>query len=243
MTRILIVGATSMIAEYTARLWGSPSVEFVLVARDKAKLSAVASDLRIRTLAKTTEVITEFTDPKAVAKTVADAFNRPVDIALIAQGVLTRQRDAHDTKVILDSVLLNAASPAMFAESVATEFAKQGFGSLGIIGSIAGERGRGSLYTYGASKAFLEKFVEGLGNRFASTKVTVSIIKPGPVATPMISEETAAAKFTAKPETAAKLIVRGMAKGKRKIYVPRIWRLAALLIRALPNFIFDRITH
>lgn len=232
-----------MIAEYTARLWGNEGVEFVLVARDKAKLASVASDLRIRTRAKTTEVITDFTNPKAVAKTVADAFEKPLEIALIAQGVLTRQRDAHDTQVILDSVVLNAASPAMFAESIATEFAKQGYGALGIIGSIAGERGRGSLYTYGASKAFLEKFVEGLGNRFVGTKVTASIIKPGPVATPMISEETAAARFTAKPETAAKLIVRGIAKGKRKIYVPRVWRPAALLIRTLPNFIFDRITH
>lgn len=243
MTRILIIGATSLIAEYTAREWGNKDTEFILVARDAAKLDRVANDLEVRTSAKTTRVITNFTEPKSVAKTVKDAFAKPVDIALIAQGVLTRQRDAVDTQVIYDSVALNATSPAMFAEMIVTEFERQGFGRLGIIGSIAGERGRGTLYTYGASKAFLETFSEGLSNRFAGTKITSSIIKPGPVATPMISAETASASITAKPETAGRLIARGVLKGKRKIYVPRIWKPAALLIRALPNFLFDRIKY
>ena len=241
MTRILIVGATSLIAEHTARLWGNPGVEFVLLAKDPKKLSAVAQDLAVRTGAKTEEIILDFLSPREISATVARIFKEPVDVALIAQGVLTRQPEAKDPRVVFDSVAINASSPAMFAESIANCFEAQGYGSLGIIGSVAGERGRGARYVYGASKAFLEKYVEGLNNRFFGTKVKFSIIKPGPVATPMISADTAQASFTAKPETVARLIVRGMKKGKAKIYTPRIWRILSFIIRAMPTFLFDRI--
>ena len=241
MTRILIVGATSMIAEYTARVWGGKEVEFVLLAKNPKKLEAVAADLRVRTGAKTEEIIMDFTSPKEIKATMDRVFKQSVHTALIAQGVLTRQPEATTPQAILESVVINAASPAMFAEVIAGHFEKQGFGRLGIIGSIAGERGRGNLYTYGASKAFLEKTVEGLNNRFHGTKVRFSIIKPGPVATPMISPDTQMAKFTAKPETVAKLIVNGMAKGKARIYTPRTWQLMAVIIRCLPDAVFNRV--
>ena len=241
MTRILIIGATSLIAEHTARIWGNRDVEFVLLAKDSKKLNAVAKDLEVRTGAKTEQVILDFLSAKEISATITRIFKQPVHTALIAQGVLTRQPDAKDPQVIFDSVAINASSPAMFAEAIANGFEAQGFGSLGIIGSVAGERGRGARYVYGASKAFLEKFVEGLNNRFFDTKIKFSIIKPGPVATPMISPDTAQASFTAKPETVAKLIVRGMKKGKPKIYTPRIWRLLSLIIRTMPTFLFDRI--
>ena len=241
MTRILIIGATSMIAEYTARLWGNKDVEFVLVAKDSKKLAAVAADLEIRTGAKTEQIIMDFTSPKEIKATMARVFKKDVDTALIAQGVLTRQKDAKETSVIFDSVAINASSPAMFAESIATGFEAQGFGRCGIIGSVAGERGRGDLYVYGASKAFLETFVEGLNNRFNSKKIRFMIIKPGPVATPMISPGTQMASITAKPETVAKIIVRGLAKGKRKVFAPKFWAFASVIIRSLPAFVFDRI--
>jgi short-subunit dehydrogenase len=241
MTRILIIGATSMIAEYTARVWGNKDVEFVLVAKDAKKLKSVAADLEIRTGAKTEQIIMDFTSPKEVKATMARVFTKPVHTALIAQGVLTRQTDAKDTSVIFDSVAINATSPAMFAECIATGFEAQGFGRCGIIGSVAGERGRGDLYVYGASKAFLETFVEGLNNRFNSKKIRFMIIKPGPVATPMISPGTQLAAITAKPETVANIIVKGLAKGKRKVFAPKLWTLMGFIIRTMPAAIFDRI--
>lgn len=241
MTRILIVGATSMIAEYTARLWGGKDVEFVLIAKDAKKLAGVAADLEIRTGATCEQIIMDFTSPKEIKATMARVFKRDVHTALIAQGVLTRQKDAKDAAVIFDSVAINAASPAMFAEAIASGFEAQGFGRCGIIGSVAGERGRGDLYVYGASKAFLEKFVEGLNNRFNSKKIRFMIIKPGPVATPMISPGTQMAAITAKPETVAKIIVKGLAKGKRKVFAPKFWALISFVMRSMPAFVFDRI--
>lgn len=241
MTRILIIGATSSIAEHTARLWGNKDTEFVLVARSKSKLEAISADLAVRTGAKVEQILIDFTNPKEISAVMTRVFKKPIDSALIAHGVLTRQEDVKNITVIRDSVLINAASHAMFAEEIAGHFENQGHGKLGIIGSIAGERGRAELYIYGASKAFLEKLVDGLNSRFVGTAIKVSIIKPGPVATPMISGDRAAAKFTAKPETVAKLIVRGMAKGQAKIYTPRIWRLIAIIIRMMPAAIYNRV--
>ena len=241
MTRILIIGATSSIAEHTARLWGSKDTEFVLVARNKSKLEAVASDLKIRTGAEIEQILIDFTNPKEITAVLNRVFKKHVDTALIAHGVLTRQDEIKNIAEVRDSVMINAASHAMFAEEIADHFEKQGAGKLGIIGSIAGERGRGEIYIYGAAKAFLEKLVDGLNTRFAGTPIKASIIKPGPVATPMISGATAAQKFTAKPETVARLIVRGMAKGQAKIYTPRIWRLVAIIIRLMPAAIYNRI--
>lgn len=241
MTRILIVGATSMIAEYTARLWGAKDVEFVLIAKDAKKLAGVAADLEIRTGATCEQIIMDFTSAKEIKATISRIFQREVHTALIAQGVLTRQKDAKDAAVIFDSVAINASSPAMFAEAIASGFEAQGFGRCGIIGSVAGERGRGDLYVYGASKAFLEKFVQGLNNRFNSKKIRFMIIKPGPVATPMISPGTQMAAITAKPETVAKIIVKGLAKGKRKVFAPKFWALISFVMRSMPAFVFDRI--
>jgi decaprenylphospho-beta-D-erythro-pentofuranosid-2-ulose 2-reductase len=241
MTRILIISATSMIAEYTARLWGNKDVEFVLIAKDAKKLAGVAADLTNRTGAKCEQIIMDFTSPKEVKATMARVFKTPVHTALIAQGVLTRQKDAKETSVIFDSVAINAASPAMFAEAIATGFEAQGFGRCGIIGSVAGERGREDLYVYGASKAFLEKFVEGLNNRFNSKAIRFTIIKPGPIATPMVSPGRQMAAVTAKPETAARIIVKAMARGKRKVFAPKFWALVSFIMRSLPAAIFDRI--
>ena len=241
MTRIVIVGATSSIAEHTARLWGNDATEFILIARNSQKLASVAADLAIRTSATCEQIVMDFTNPKEITAIITRVFKKPVDITLLAHGLLTRQPEVKNIAEIRDSVMINAASHAMFAEEIAPHLEKQGFGRLGIIGSIAGERGRAELYTYGASKAFLEKTVEGLNNRFNGTKVRASIIKPGPVATPMIKADTAASKFTAKPETVARLIARGMKKGKARIYTPRAWRLMAFVIRNLPDFVFNRV--
>ena len=159
MTRILIVGATSSIAEHTARIWGNSQTEFVLLGRNANKLSVVAADLETRTGAKCEQIVLDFTNPKEIAAIVSRVFKKPVDSALIAHGVLTRQDDIKNLTEVRDSVLINAASHAMFSEEIADHLEKQGFGRLGIIGSIAGERGRGEIYLYGASKAFLEKMV------------------------------------------------------------------------------------
>ena len=112
-----------------------------------------------------------------------------------------------------------------------------------MIGSVAGDRGRKANYLYGASKAFIATYVEGLQHRIALEKsnVTVSLIKPGPTESAMTQHLLTQGKKLAKAEDVAEQIVHGMQLGKRTIYTPTLWRIIMLIIRHLPFFIFKKL--
>jgi len=246
MKRIVITAATSAIAESAAHIWANrePS-EFFLIARDKAKLSRMAANLKLRnsgTLAH--EIVMDFLDPKEIAKVIESiASDGPIDIALIAQGVLTSQKKAQqELSALAESIAVNATSPAMFAEAILAKIEKQGFGRLGIIGSVAADRGRKELYAYGASKSFLETFVEGAGARLVGTKASLTIWKPGPTDTPMMKSAEGPKLLVSSPEKVARSGIRAMDAGKRKVYLPKRWWLVMFIAKCMPNFIYDRLS-
>lgn len=243
MKRVVIVGATSAIAEHCARLWAAQGqVQFILVARDESKAHAIAQDLRVRGSDVSTSVQTvDFTDAKAIAALAQRLGTEgPLDRVLIAHGILPDQADCQrDLDLTASSLQINAVSPALFAEAFANVLAKQGNGTLAIIGSVAGDRGRRSNYTYGAAKALLAVFAEGLRHRFANTTVRVVLIKPGPTATPMTAGLAIRGRL-ADVRSVAGVIVRGVDAGTPVVYAPGLWRTIMLVIRHLPNRVFDR---
>jgi short-subunit dehydrogenase len=246
MKRIVITAATSAIAESAAHIWAKREpTEFFLIARDKEKLGRMAANLTLRNAGTVAhEIIIDFLDPKAILKTVQKiASSGPIDVALIAQGVLTLQREAQENlQTLADSIAVNATSPAMFAEVFMAELEKQGFGQLGIIGSVASDRGRKELYTYGASKSFLETFVEGAAARLAGTKATLTLWKPGPTDTPMMKRSEGPKPMIASPDSVARAGIRAMDAGKRKVYLPKRWWLVMFIARCIPNAIYDRLS-
>ena len=247
--RIAIVSATSTIGQAAARNWAKAyaaapqgELDFVLVGRNQSALDAVAADLRVRAEAATATVVTiDMLDKEHIEAAVAELGQ--IDIALICQGELTDQNQAQSQAAVLEnSILVNVLSPALFAEAFARKFESQGSGKLAIIGSVAGDRGRKSNYAYGASKAFLAAYAQGLVHRFASSKVSVLLIKPGPTASRMtLSLPNPPAKL-ADPNLVAALIVRAISADKRGVlYVPPLWALIMLIVRLLPSFIFNRL--
>jgi len=114
-------------------------------------------------------------------------------------------------------------------------------GRLVVIGSVAGDRGRKSNYVYGAAKGMLERYVQGLQHRLAGSGVRVSLVKPGPTATPMTSGLDGVGVTLAKVEDVAAAIVRGVKRGKPVIYAPGKWLVIMLVIRHLPRFIFNKL--
>jgi short-subunit dehydrogenase len=243
MQRILIVGATSRIAEHCARLWAQGPAHFVLAGRDATRLAYIAQDLRVRASGVTVDFHTpSFDDPDAI-----DAFVRAVaeggriDIALIAQGSLPDQAACQTDLVQVDRALrINALSPVLYAEAVARRMQAAGSGTIAVIGSVAGDRGRQSNYVYGAAKGLVDRYLEGLRHRFAGTGVRCILIKPGPTDTPMTAQLRAGGARLAPVATVAADIVAGIAKGKPVIYTPGIWRYIMLVIRHVPEFIFVR---
>lgn len=238
--RIVIVGATSSIAEHCARLWaGQGPVELVLVVRDARRGERLAADLRVRG-AQARVVAAGFQEPAAIDAALDAAWETGVDLALVAHGMLPDQEDCQrDLDACRDALAVNAVSPALFAEGIARRMAAQGRGTLAVIGSVAGDRGRKSNYVYGAAKGLVERYTQGLRHRFAGSGVKVILVKPGPTETPMTAHLKGSTSL-APVETVAQQIVDAIARGREVVYTPGKWRFIMLVIRRLPAFVFNR---
>ena len=241
--RIVIVGATSAIAEQCARIWiKADAAELILIARDAKKTEALAMDLRVRSPQSAVDVITiDFADSVAIAR-LADKLcvERCPDIVLIAHGSLPDQVQCQQDLVAVSEALeINGISPALFAESFAGHMAKHNAGTLALIGSVAGDRGRKSNYVYGAAKGLITRYAQGLQHRFAGTNVKVVLIKPGPTATPMTAHLPR--RGLASSAAVASLIVKGIDQGKAVVYAPGKWAVIMMIIRHLPAFVFNKL--
>lgn len=244
MRKIAIVGATSSMAEHCARLWATQgATEFILIVRDAAKATLIANDLRVRCPTGSVRIlVADFLNPESIRATVADAAaDAPMDIALVAHGSLPNQRTCETDLVACDQALqINGVSPALFAEALAGQMLAAGRGTLALIGSVAGDRGRKSNYVYGAAKGLVTRYAQGLQHRLAGTPVRVVLIKPGPTETPMTAHLAAAGQRMASVEDVARDIVAAVAAGTPVAYVPGKWQIIMMVIRHLPSFIFNK---
>jgi len=240
---IVIVGATSGIAEQCARIWiQEPAITLTLVGRDKSKTQSLADDLAVRNPAAVIKVVTtDFLSPKEIAHTVESiCAATPVSIALIAHGSLPDQQQCQQDLALNQQTLeVNGISPVLFTEAFATQMEKIQQGTLALIGSVAGDRGRKSNYVYGAAKGLVTRYVQGLQHRFAKTPIKIVLIKPGPTATAMTAHLPQ--RGLAGADAVAATIVQGIAQGKAVIYAPAKWAVIMMIIIHLPAFIFNKL--
>lgn len=242
--RIVIIGATSAIAEHCARLWVKDTVvDLTLVGRDLGKTERVAADLRVRSPQSIIRVLeADFIDPLAIRKLVDGiVVEGVVDTVLIAHGSLPDQAACQqDLAACRDALTVNGISPVLFAEAFVGHMQKANQGTLAIIGSVAGDRGRKSNYVYGAAKGLVTRYAQGLQHRLAGTSVKIVLIKPGPTDTPMTARLKQQASRLASVEDVARIIVEGVNQGKPVVYAPAKWTLIMMIIRHLPRFVIDR---
>lgn len=244
-TRIVIIGATSGIAEHCARLWVTrKEVELILIGRNLQKLQTIAADLQVRgPQAKIQVIETNFIDPKAITL-LADtlAAQGKIDQVLIAQGILPQQKECQQNLMsCYDTLMINAISPILFAEAFVSHLEKNNHGIMAIIGSVAGDRGRKTIYIYGSTKALIEHYTQGLRHRLARSKVKIVLIKPGPTDTAMTAHLKVNGAKLAPVDSVATEIVQAMDDGKSVLYTPKKWRLIMTVIRYLPGFVFNRL--
>jgi short-subunit dehydrogenase len=239
--RVIILGAASAIAERAARLWARDGAALVLVGRDTAHLAAIAADLRIRGAVAVHPVVLDLSTADArreleeMTKLIAH-----IDVVLVAYGVLGDQAAAEQDFVtarrILDTDFVSAADWCLAA---ARQLAAQRAGTLIVLGSVAGDRGRGSNYIYGAAKGGLGILVEGLAHRLAPTGARAVLVKPGLVDTLMTAGFAKGALWSG-PEAIAAAIRRAAERGGPVIYAPWWWRLVMLIIRLMPSSLMHR---
>jgi len=244
MKTIVIVGARSGIAKECAKLWlKSQAVHLYLVVRSSLETESLAVDLQIRSPSSLIEVLqADFMDTQSIQDvTRSIAAKNAIDITLIAHGTLPDQQEAEQNLDLCKQTLdINGVSPCLFAEAFANEMKDQASGSIAVIGSVAGDRGRRSNYIYGAAKGLVARYVEGMQHRFANGPLVICLIKPGPTATPMTEHLQGAGVKMAPASLVARDIIEGVAKGSRVIYTPRKWQIIMLIIRHLPTFIFNK---
>ena len=245
MKHIVIIGATSAIAYECAKLWIKESPKYLtLVVRDTNKAKRMADDLQVRSPQSKIKIVqTSFIDPVNIEKTVSDiAKQGAINIALIAHGNLPEQSDCQNNLAVCKETLeVNGISPVLFAESLATVMYLANQGTIAIISSVAGDRGRKSNYVYGSAKGLVSRYAQGLQHRFAGTPIKIVLIKPGPTDTPMTASFKQKGMRMASVEGVAKAIVDGVTKGKAVLYTPKKWQLIILMIQHIPSIIFNKL--
>src|SRR6204780_3059455 len=215
---------------------------FIRVARNRDRLTAVAQDLLPRGAATVDTWAMDLDDTAAHKEMLAIAAERlgQIDLALIAPGVLGDQQAAEADFEIAAAILhTNFISTVSLLTWLGNYFQAQHGGTLAVISSVAGDRGRKSNYVYGASKGALNVFLEGLRNRIDRDGVQVLTIKPGFVATPMTAHVPHNALF-ASPEQVAVGILKAVERRRDVAYVPWFWAGIMLLIRSIPGFLFKK---
>jgi decaprenylphospho-beta-D-erythro-pentofuranosid-2-ulose 2-reductase len=243
MRKVLIVGATSAIAEATARIWALRGDHIFLVARDAKKLNAVASDLRVRGSLRVETYVMDVNDFNAHAIMIcaAERALNGLDIVLIAHGSLPNQAFCQQSvEMTMQEISTNALSVIALLTHIGNSLEQQGFGTIAVISSVAGDRGRQSNYVYGCAKAMVTTFVSGLRQRLYKSGVSVVTIKPGFVDSPMTSDFKKGLLWVT-PSYIAKNIDISVLKKNDVIYTPFYWRVIMLIIKLIPEFWFKRV--
>jgi short-subunit dehydrogenase len=240
---IIIIGATSAIAEAVARRYAESGAQLFLVARNNDKLQLIANDLKIRGASAVQTWVMDANDNEAILPMLDAAWNafNSYDVALIAHGTLPDQaRTETDIDYALTQFRTNGDSVIACLTGLAMRFEPQGKGVIAVISSVAGDRGRASNALYGAAKAAINTYASGLRVRLFKSGVHVLLIKPGFVATPMTAELDLPARLTVSADVVATDIQKAINKRKNVLYTPWFWQWIMLIIRTIPEFLFKK---
>jgi len=244
MKKILIIGATSMIAEATARLWAQRGCRLYLIARNEERLNSIAADLKVRgaeSIHFASFDLNDFERHEAAIDEAIEALDG-IDIVLIAHGTLSDQKSCEqDYNLTLQELNTNAISVISLLTPLANRFESQRHGSIAVISSVAGDRGRQSNYIYGTAKGAVTIFLQGLRQRLYESGVHVLTIKPGFVDTPMTKGFKKGLLWVSS-ETVAKSVIKGVDRKQDVIYVPWFWKAIMTIIKGIPEAIFKRIS-
>jgi len=243
MRRILVLGATSAIAQETMRCFAADGDAFFLLARDAAKLEIIKNDLLTHGAVNVECLAADLVESGRHNSILqqAEASLGGLDMAFIAYGVLGDQRKAEACyKAAYRELNINFLSVVSWLTVLANYFEKNRRGQIIVISSVAGDRGRQSNYIYGTAKGALSIFLQGLRNRLYPAGVSVLTVKPGFVDTPMTQAFKKGPLFVS-AATVGRGIYHAAVKKKDVVYLPWFWRVIMWVIRNIPEAVFKRL--
>lgn len=242
--KILIFGATSAIAEETAKLWAPEGCKLFLVARDLTKLKAIQSNLQVLGATSVEIFQKDFAQNNNWHDFLAPLWQKAggIDVCLVAHGSLGDQSLCEKDAALAEKELqLNFLSIVSILTPLANLLETQGQGTIAVISSVAGDRGRKANYVYASAKAAITVFMQGLRGRLASKNIQVLTIKPGFVDTPMTKHIKKGPLF-AQPQSVARDIVASVKYKREVLYTPWFWYWIMFIIRSIPEKLFKHLS-
>ena len=241
---ILLIGATSSLARALAVLLVQQGAHLHLAGRDIDEVERIARDLHVRYHAAVSWdrfEAEDFTTHAEVLSSAKASMGR-LDGVIVSIGLLGDQEHAqHDVEQVLRIIHANYTGAASILTHAANHFEAQQSGFIVGISSVAGDRGRQSNYVYGSAKGAFSLFLQGLRNRLSRAGVHVMTVKPGFLDTKMTFGQSGLF-LVASPEKVAQAILRALRKRKHTLYTPWFWRGVMLIIRAIPEPLFRRMS-
>lgn len=238
--RVLIAGATSAVAQAVIQVYAAQGAQIYCLARNAQKLQ---QQLQEKGISICGSFCFDFNDLPIAETAVqqASACLGGIDIALIAHGVLPdQQQTEQDIALVQATVNDNMLSALALVQAISRVMQQQNHGKLGVITSVAADRGRPRNFTYAAAKAGVNVYLQGLRSVLWRSGVEIYTFRLGPVDTPMTATHTKNRSFTT-AEKAAAGIVCGFQRRRYQLYVPGFWRYVMWVVRWLPEPLFQRL--
>jgi len=246
---VVVLGATKGMGRALARRMAARGDRLFLLGRDAEDLSHSAADLEQRAPSSATRhsvgfAVCDLEQPATFDAAVHAAFDGlggQVDTVVVTAGLFGTQEQLEADPGLCQRLLtVNFANTVMFCEAVRKRMLSRGGGTLCVFSSVAGDRGRKPVVLYGAAKAGLSAYLEGLDHRFRAAGLKTICVKPGFVRTSM-TEGLKPPPFAGEPNGVARDVLAAIDRGRPMVYTPRIWGLIMAVIRRLPRLLMRRL--
>ncbi|MGB8330216.1 MAG: SDR family NAD(P)-dependent oxidoreductase [Polyangiales bacterium] len=242
--KIAFLGATKGMGRALARLTATRGDSIYLLGRNVAELERSAADLSVRgALGPVGRVPCDLEDPETFGPALhaAKAALGGLDAVVVTAGLFATQEELEADAVLAEKLLrINFSNTVLFCEAAKKVLLEEGGGTLCVFSSVAGERGRKPVIIYGAAKAGLTRYLEGLDHKHHAEGLRVITVKPGFVKTSMTAGLTPP-PFAGEPDVVAQRVLGAIDRGSPVVYAPAPWRFIMAVIRALPRAIMRRI--
>ena len=240
---VVVVGGTSAIGRAIAREAARAGEAVVLAGRDEEELERSAADLRSRYGVSARAVEVDVEDDVSVDRFLGEAVRESAELRglVLCQGFMAGQAEAADEWALAERMIrVNYGSVVRLCSALGPRVSRRG-GFIGVVSSVAGDRGRMSNGIYGSTKAGVNAFLSGLRAELSKEGVGVTVVKPGFTDTAM-TWGMGGMFLMASPERVGRDAWRGMVRGRWEVYTPWFWRWIMLVIRSIPRRVFDRLS-